>query len=388
MNPAVPRRLSLTLAEARLRSDIIQSMRSQGFSVGGRIAPGSDGGRAYREIQMRAKQDQAGAHRKFIESFSETARKFVANGADIDPERISLEIREVESRTMLAGLFRWWNLVWWSMPYQQPYGRQMRFFVWDTHHDLPFGMFLLQSPLLRFAPRDRHLGMPRKNIDKWANTGMSAQRVGAFPPYNGLIGGKMAALAMTSNEVRARYSAKYGGKRTIMQGRRIRADLMWITTTSAFGRSSMYDRLRYGKDLAAIPIGYTQGVGTFHLSDSLTRGLYGVLQRRGIGTSTSYGTGPSRKIKLVKRALTCLGIKSFYAHGLRRQAYLFPLASNLEDVIRRRKRPAWIDRPFGDIQEYWKERWALPRCARMPQWREFDSGEFIRGVTEQLGKEG
>lgn len=40
---------------------------------------------------------------------------------------------------------------------------------------------------------------------------MNAQRVGALPPYNELIGGKIVALAMTSNEIREKYKQKYKG---------------------------------------------------------------------------------------------------------------------------------------------------------------------------------
>ena len=34
---------------------------------------------------------------------------------------------------------------------------------------------------------------------------MQAQRLGALPPYNELIGGKMVALSLTSNELRGEY---------------------------------------------------------------------------------------------------------------------------------------------------------------------------------------
>ena len=92
--------------------------------------------------------------------------------------------------------------MWWSMPYQPSYGRRMRYMLWDAYHDAPFGMFLLQSLLLRMRARDEYLGIAGGDADVWANQSMSAQRVGALPPYNELLGGKMAALAMTSDEVR------------------------------------------------------------------------------------------------------------------------------------------------------------------------------------------
>ena len=63
----------------------------------------------------------------------------------------------------------------------------MRFILWDTHHDLPFGLINLQSPILKTSVRDKSLGIPNNEIDYWVDKSMSAQRVGALPPYNELI---------------------------------------------------------------------------------------------------------------------------------------------------------------------------------------------------------
>jgi len=68
----------------------------------------------------------------------------------------------------------------------------------------------------------------------------------------------------------------------------------------------------------------------------------------------------------------------FYAHGIMRDAYLFPLAENLQDVIRRDRRQRWLDRPFDEIAGYWKARWAIPRSRRIPSWRDFDSEKFMK----------
>lgn len=52
---------------------------------------------------------------------------------------------------------------------------------------------------------------------------MNAQRVGALPSYNELIGGKMVALAMTSNEIREKYKQKYKGYVSLIKKRKIDA---------------------------------------------------------------------------------------------------------------------------------------------------------------------
>lgn len=267
--------------------------------------------------------------------------------------------------------------MWWSMPYQVSYGRRMRFILWDRHHGVPFGMFLLQSPLLRMKSRDEYLGIQSKGADIWANQSMSAQRIGAIPPYNELIGGKMTALAMTSNEVRLAYSRKYKNRRTVMENRVLESRLLFITTTGAFGKSSIYDRLRYRDELAAIPIGQTAGIGTFHIPECIVRDVYDMLRRNGVDTTTGYGHGPSRRIQLLKRGFTYLGLEGFYQHGIRREVYLFPLARNLHNVIGLGKRPMWHDRPLDDITQFWHERWCMPRSTRTDAWRRFDKESFF-----------
>ena len=374
----------LTKTEAELRDKIVKSMVHNGFKVNPHLRLPNNDKDTLKSIQNNAKVSQIAEHRNFLMSFFNTAKEFCSDGSEIVPEDIRLELREVRPDSLESKLFRWWNLAWWSMPYQRAYGRQIRFVIWDVAHDNPFGLILLQSPLLRMKARDNYLELPRESLDHWANMSMNAQRIGALPPYNNLIGGKLAALAMTSNEVRRAYRKKYSGKKTLMKKRTLKPDLLFLTTTSAFGKSSMYDRLKYKEHLAAIPIGYTQGTGTFHMSESLTREVYAMLQKRNVNTATGYGHGPSRKIKLFKKAFSCLGLKDFYAHGILREVYFFPLAKNLPLVIHENKRPMWHDRPFQEIAEYWKARWALPRSRRMPQWKEFDSKEFFRGVRTML----
>jgi len=368
----------LSVAEQRLKRRIVTSLRSQGFTVNPHLRLASEDRDTYRRVQHKAKMMQVSEHRGFLTDFAKHAARFCRDGAEIVPGEIDLELREVRPKSFESRMFFWWNLVWWSMPYQQAYGRQIRFIIWDRAHGAPFGLIQLQSPLLRMGARDDYLKIPRESLDYWANMSMSAQRIGAIPPYNGLIGGKMAALAVTSNEVRDAYRKKYGRSKTVMRERALKADLLFVTTTSAFGRSSMYDRLRYEGRPAAIMIGQTKGTGTFHVPDSLVRDVYSMLEGIGVDTSTSYGHGPSRKIRLLKQAFAHLGLGGFYAHGIKRDVYLFPLAENLKDVIHRGRKPAWLDRPFDAIAGYWKRRWAIPRSRRMPSWRDFDSERFMK----------
>jgi len=80
--------------------------------------------------------------------------KYIINGSSLDVSKIAPELIEVESGSNEENFFRWWNIVWWSLPYEHAYGRQMRFIIWDKYHNAPIGLIGLQSPILSWKARD------------------------------------------------------------------------------------------------------------------------------------------------------------------------------------------------------------------------------------------
>lgn len=369
-----------------LKNKIIKVLKDQGFKINPHVKPASNSKKTYRRVQQTAKLEQLSLHRNFLLESTEKVKKFCRNGEDIVPDGISLELREVKSNSFGEILFRWWNLIWWSIPYQRPYGRQMRFLLWDTTHNAPFGLICLQSPVLKMCVRDKSLGLPENELDIWVNRSMNAQRVGALPPYNELLGGKMVAIALTSNEIRETYKRKYKNYVSIIKRRKLKPELLFITTTSAFGKSSLYNRLKYNGEIVAESLGYTQGSGTFHIPEELYVEILVFLKSKGVNIARGYGHGPSRKMRLIALGLHYLGLPSFEYHGIKRELYLFPLVNNLREAIQKRQKPIWVDRPFDELVNYWKERWAIPRAERMPEWRDFNSDKFFK-KTEKMLKE-
>jgi len=376
--------MKLNKSEQKLREKIIQVLKEQGFKINPHVRPAGCSKRTYRRIQSKARLEQLALHKGFLQRNLTKVKYYCRDGKNINPDKISLELTEISSGSLEEILFRWWNLVWWSIPYQRSYGRQMRFILWDTAHDMPFGLILLQSPVLKMSVRDKYLEIPKEELDLWVNRSMHAQRVGALPPYNELLGGKMVALALTSNEVRAAYKRKYNSFKTIIKGRFITPDLLFITTTSAFGRSSLYNRLKYNGEIVAESLGYTKGSGTFHIPEELYLEILKFLAKRGVDTSRGYGHGPSRKLKLISLAFKYLNLPKFEYHGIRREFYLFPLVKTLKEVIKRKEEPIYIDRPFNELVDYWKHRWALPRAERKPEWKDFEAKKFFKKVEKIL----
>ena len=363
--------------QENLKNKIIETLKSQGFKINPHIRPVANSKSIYRELQQQSRMEQINLHKSFLRSKIQKIQDYIINGNELEPQKIDLELREVKKGSLEETLYKWWNFIWWSVPYQRAYGRQMRFIIWDKGHNAPFGLIGLQSPVLKISVRDKYLDIPKDELDLWINKSMQAQRLGVLPPYNYLIGGKMAALAMTSNELRKYYQEKYKNKKTELQGRIIKPDLLFITTTSAFGKSSIYNRLKYKNEQVAISLGYTKGSGSFHIPEKLYREILIFLKENNINISTTFGSGPSRKVKLLYTAFRLLKMPDFSYHNLKREFYLFPLVANLQSVIQKKVKPIYYNRPLYDLVELWKERWCLPRAKRNDEWKQFNAINFI-----------
>jgi hypothetical protein len=138
--------------------------------------------------------------------------------------------------------------------------------------------------------------------------------------------------------------------------------------------------------VVAESLGYTKGSGTFHIPEELYEELLEFLKNQGVDVARGYGHGPSRKLKLICLGLKYLGLPKFEYHGIKREFYLFPLVKNLKRVIQAGEEPIWVDRPFDKLVDYWKERWAIPRAKRMPEWKDFDCNKFFRKIEKMLEK--
>lgn len=361
-----------------LRGAVLEHLYRQGFVLGhDSITLAEHSKDVYRYTQETARNEKLKSQSKFLRKKMPLAKEYLRDGKEIDPEKIELEMRLVKAGTFEADLYRFWNLIWWSVPYERAYGRQLRFLLWDRYHDAPFGLIGLHSSPLRMQVRDDYLGITVADRDWWVNMSLSAQRVGALPPYNELLGGKMVALALGSQEIRRTYTEKYQDKVSWLRERELPADLLFVTTTGAFGRSSMYNRLRYRDEYIGEFIGYTRGSGTFHITDTIYCRILDFLEEEGYETERGWGNGPSRKRQLITRAFQLLGLPDYQYHGIKRSVYLFNHVSNIEGVIGGEEEPVYADYPFAELADFWLERWAVPRSKRRTEWLSFSKAEFL-----------
>lgn len=323
---------------------------------------------AVRSLHQPATKVEVALHQKWLQKHLDRYHCFFADGSEVEPACVRPVLREVVDQDH-ANLFRIARLLW-SIPLSKGYGRRLRFLIFDGYNNKLIGLFALQSPPLSFPARDRLFRYPPGRKTELVNQTMDIQTLGAVPPYDRLLGAKLVAYAAASNEVRDAYQRKYTQRVTEMEQRILPPHLVALTTTSAFGRSSIYNRLKFHSLKIAESIGYTEGYGSFHLQE-----LYPLfrefLEQQGVSTRGGFGVGPRRKWQTMVRALERLGFSAaMLHHGVKREAFLFRLIHNLEDYLEgRTTEPQYRDLPFAMLAEWWRERWLLPRAERITDWK-------------------
>lgn len=373
------------ISKQGLKKEVNSILKKEGYRVRNGIFSLEGNNREIkRNVHLVAKAERIAKHEDFIEAKIEVIKKYLINGRDLDVEKIKPKIIEVKSNSKWEDLFRWWNLVWWSLPYEHAYGRQMRFIVWDDYHKAPIGLIGLQSPILSWSVRDKYLEIPYKKRDYWVNQSLSAQRLGALPPYNYILGGKLVAYLMTTNAIRKKFRMKYENQKTVLKRRQIPGRLLFITTTGAYGKSSVYTRLKFEGEYVAKFIGYSKGSGSFHISNNLYEKLVKYLDSKGYDARRGFGSGPSRKLRLIDQALNLLGFENGATHGVQRAVYLFPLVKNLKEIIQKNAKPKWVYRNVNDMTNFWRERWAKRRIEKDNTYLEYVGEKFIRKAIKGL----
>lgn len=336
-----------------------------------------------RALHGQAKQLQPGVDVDRIYRLFAKHQRWFRRGVDIDPAKITPVLYLAEDGSDWGDIFKIVRTLW-SMPYNKGYGRRLRFVVWDDHHEAVIGIIGLQSPPADLNCRDQLFAYPEKLKLNSVNCTMDAYAVGAIPPYSYLLGGKLCAGMIATDPVRQAYWRQYAAKRTEMLDQHISQPLAAVTTTSAFGRSSMYNRLRYRDRMLAEPIGYTLGYGTLHLEH-----LYGEIRRylemKSAYKHGGFGSGPKVRWQNITNALNLLGLPgALLQHGVKREVFLFRLVDDLETGMAGGDfgRPVRLtSKDFGD---YWRERWAAPRAERFPAWNQGDDLTLIGQTLRQL----
>src|SRR5436190_12650255 len=308
-----------------LRKRIVSSLRSQGyrFRKGLIVPPKNPTKEEIRKLHTVAVQHRIELAKSGLVRKEGRLLQRIASGCEIDATLMRPKLVEVMPKTEDELLFRYASLHW-SIPVSSGYGRRLRFLVIDQNNDKLMGIMGIGDPVFALKSRDNWVGWSAdKRLQRLKNV-MDAFALGAVPPYSHLLCGKLVAMLVTSNTVRLAFKRKYSGRESRISEQTHDGKLALVTTSSALGRSSIYNRLRFGGPTLFHDIGYTRGTGEFHFSNGLykTVSQFAVATCEATARNQKWGTGFRNRREVVKKVLVELGISSqWLEHGVQRQVF-------------------------------------------------------------------
>ena len=372
---------TLSASEARLRDRIVQSLEQQGFRMhSGRLAPPHTCDKNFlRTLHEEAVRHRVERSRPGLERHEDRLLSFIAAGDEVHPDKIRPRLVLIRPGSEDELLFRYVRLHW-SIPVSAGYGRRLRFVVYDDSNGKLIGIFGLGDPVFSLGPRDRWIGWNLDAKKTRLQCAMDLFVLGAVPPYSALLCGKLIALLATSREVLQTFQRKYGGERAFISGNALDGRLALLTTTSALGRSSLYNRLHYGGEPVFKSVGFTQGSGDFHFSN----GFYDDLRKFAIercdatAKHARWGDGFRNRRELVRKALPLLGLsRELLYHGVQREIFVAPLAANATAFLRgEHQRLRSYGRTADEVFQWFRVRWLLARAVRDSRYRAFDPENY------------
>ncbi|MCY4115884.1 MAG: DUF4338 domain-containing protein [Caldilineaceae bacterium] len=359
-----------------LRTLIVDALKKQGFELRGNqlcLPENLDKGKI-RFLHAEAARHKTEKRKKGLRRYESSLLERFAFGSEVVPEKIEPVLVEVLPKSTDELLFRYASLHW-SIPVSSGYGRRLRFLVLDQNTEKLIGIFGLGDPVFGLKDRDNWVGWNKEGRRERLHHVVDSYVLGAVPPYSFLLGGKLIALLTVSNEVRKAFRRKYAGNSSIIQGRKLSGHVALITTTSALGRSSLYNRLRFNERLVFERVGHTQGFGEFHFSNGLYDSIVDFAKSRATATAKHelWGSGFRNKREVVRKTLAELGIPmSWNNHGIRREIYVSPLAKNTRDFLNGTESHLdFYDQSADSLFEWFRSRWLIPRSKTNQTYRDW-----------------
>jgi len=381
--------ISVVSREANLKRKLRRHLHGIGFSKSssGELQIEGEGKDVVRSLHRVQREDRLRENQDFISKKAPRLMRYFASGQDVIPNQISPVIERVSSGTKHGDLFRLASLTW-SVPVSNGFGRRLRYLVWDESNGKLMGLIAIGDPVFNLAVRDNLIGWNSKErSDRLVNI-MDAYVLGAIPPYNALLGGKLIACLLRSRDIYDDFASAYGGTKGIISGQDKQARLLCVTTSSSMGRSSVYNRLKLDGVQYLKSIGYTGGWGHFHIPDGLFAELRDYLREKEhiYADQHGYGQGPNWRLRTTKAALSALGFKeNMLRHGVQREVFISHLVNNATTILKTGQGVPDTSSLLSakEVAERGIERWMKPRALRRPEY----SSWTIENLIELFGNQ-
>jgi hypothetical protein len=371
--------IRVSTREALLKRRLRRHLSSLGFrrTEGGELeAPGATK-EIIRQLHAPQRKEILQGESEFIARQLRRLLGHFASGHDVCAERIAPRLERVVSGTWQADLFRLASLTW-SVPVSRGFGRRLRYLVWDDSNGRLVGIFAIGDPVFNLSARDNQIGWTGADrMDRLVNV-MDAYVLGAVPPYNMLLGGKLVACLIRSRDVYDDFAAEYGDSKGIISQQEKKARLLAVTTSSSMGRSSIYNRLKLHDVPYFSRLGYSGGWGHFHVPEVLFSDLREYLRdiEHPYADTHKFGDGPNWRIRTIRAAMASLGFKGdVLKHGIQREVFISLLADNAFTILRSGKgRPKLTNlRSVPEIGAIAVDRWMTRRAETRPEYQQWSS---------------
>jgi hypothetical protein len=358
------------IAELNLREQVLALLTDQGFRISetGLVLPEVVDKEVARRLHARYRLEKLRRAQRLFRGRERVLLSHFADGSEVDVDKIKPVLVPVSSGAH-SLLFRY-ACLYWSAPASEGVGRRMRFLVMDENNGKLMGIFGLADPVHSLSARDSWIGWTRDAKRERLYHVLDAFVLGALPPYSQLLVGKLIAMVTTSNDVRSHFCDRY--RRNFYQrelGVR-EPHLVLITTLSALGRSSIYNRIKFRNRPLFLSVGFTEGYGHFHLGDFLFEQAKEFLRREGHPLmdkhSLEFRNVRNWRLRVLETFLRRIGLSGrLICHGLKREVFVVPLAHNTREFLcGHTDRPLYYDHPLEELFAFFRERWLLPRAQR------------------------
>lgn len=383
-------------AKSKLKRKIRQHLKKIGFIKldDGSLGLPSSEKQIIRNLHSAQRQDRIKSNLSFVDSKLPSLLKYFASGNEVVPELISPVLQRVHSNTWESDLFRLASLTW-SVPVSPGFGRRLRYLVWDQHNNKLIGLIAIGDPVFNLSVRDELIGWNSQDRSNRLVNILDAYVLGAIPPYNQLLGGKLVASLLRTKELYVDFRKQYGSSPGIISGQDKGARLLAITTSSSMGKSSVYNRLKLAGTEYLTPIGYTKGWGHFHIPENIFSDMRDYLRtiEHSKADLHKFGDGPNWRLRTARAALDALGFREdLLKHGIGREVFICMMAKNSLKILATGKgRPDTSTLlSANEVSNLAINRWVIPRALNRPDFVTWDNG-LIKGLiltsqTSQVDK--
>lgn len=361
-----------------LSQKIIPYLKKNGFIVEGSKLDYTQGKDNIRNLHKTAVSAMREKYRNKLEPIEQNLLQYFANGNDIIPKRIQPKMVLVDSNHKLWDLFNYIKIHW-NIPISNGYGKRLTYLIFDKNNNKIMGILGLCDPVFSIQSRDDYIGWSKENKQLNLNKVMEGFVIGSVPPYNKILGGKYISSLLFSNRIREDYKKKYKGTKSYIKKRVNTGELILISTLSALGKSSIYDRIKLPNGQCFHSCGYSNGYGEFQFHGSLYREIFSFVSKYFNPTRKvkNWGSGFRNKREVMQKFFNSIEFPyNLLRHNIRREQFIIPLCKNYKDALILNKKPKYYDITIEEISEFMKKRWIIPRSQRDDSFLKWDKKDY------------